>query len=389
MMSDASAHALQERPFQLDPNDALSASGAWYDGQPLTTQLLNAYTVLIPEGERFIIRSCSRYSPQAASELQKELKKLFFQEGQHSREHQRVLDAMRAEGLSLDILRWLIARFCYGLLEPLAPPKLRLATAAAIEHHNAVIATYFLNDALLRGIRSGGLRRLFLWHFAEEIEHQETAFKLLQSVSRSWPLRALGLVFSCGTFMLSLALGTLLLAFKTGSAHTVGVWSELLTYCCAGRGLVATMVKESVRYLRPGFMPSRRKSNPARLGTRRTRAPRGRAPQVSAISAGTPCAGGGPQQDGAGPGAGPQAAGREPVLRSVYQRIRRRLGNKRRDSVAQFLHVLVPRFPRPPAHRGGGKRRDRTLWHRHARRAAAGRKPAATRGARSQDRSAL
>ena len=97
-MSSASAHTLQERPFQLDQNDVLSASGAWYDGQPLTTQLLNAYTVLIPEGERFIIRTCSRYSRQAAPELKKELKKLFFQEGQHSREHQRVLNAMRHGG---------------------------------------------------------------------------------------------------------------------------------------------------------------------------------------------------------------------------------------------------------------------------------------------------
>jgi glycine C-acetyltransferase len=255
-MSSASAHTLQERPFQLDQNDVLSASGAWYDGQPLTTQLLNAYTVLIPEGERFIIRTCSRYSRQAVPELKNELKKLFFQEGQHSREHQRVLNAMHTEGLSLSFLRWLIERFCYGLLEPLSPPKLRLATAAAIEHHNAVIATYFLNQALLRGIRSGELRRLFLWHFAEEIEHKETVFKLLQSVSRSWPLRALGLVFSFGTFILSLGLGTLLLALKTGSTHTVGFWSELLTYCCARGGLVATMVKESVRYLRPGFIPS-------------------------------------------------------------------------------------------------------------------------------------
>ena len=45
---------------------------------------------------------------------------------------------------------------------------------------------------------------------AEEIEHQETVFKLLQSVSRSWWLRAFGLALSAATFLGFLALGTLM-----------------------------------------------------------------------------------------------------------------------------------------------------------------------------------
>src|SRR5438034_2301512 len=173
-----------------------STSGVWYDGKPLTTQLLNAYTLLIPSGERFIIRSCRRYLSRIAPELGEELERLFFQEGSHSREHGRLLKAMRADGLSLDSFRKFVEWWSYHLLEPLTPPKLHLATAAAIEHHNAVIASFFLDQELLKGVRTGELRRLFLWHFAEEIEHKETVFKLLQSISRSWTLRALGLLFS-------------------------------------------------------------------------------------------------------------------------------------------------------------------------------------------------
>ena len=254
-MAAASAQSLQRRPFRLDENKTLRVSGTWYDGKPLSTQLLNAYTLLIPEGEHFVIRSCARYLQGASPELREELRRLFFQEGQHSREHGRVVKAMLAAGLSLNLLRVLMDRFCYRLLEPLSPWKLRLATAAAIEHHNAVIATYFLDQALLRGIRSGELRRLFIWHFSEEVEHKETAFKLLQSVSRSWLLRVFGLIFSLGTFMLSLAFGTLLLCLKTGSVLMGGFWNEILTQC-SGRGLFAVIVKESARYLRPGFVPS-------------------------------------------------------------------------------------------------------------------------------------
>ena len=139
-----------------------STSGVWYDGKPLTTQLLNAYTLLIPSGERFIIRSCRRYLSRIAPELGEELERLFFQEGSHSREHGRLLKAMRADGLSLDSFRKFVEWWSYHLLEPLTPPKLHLATAAAIEHHNAVIASFFLDQELLKGVRTGELRRLFL-----------------------------------------------------------------------------------------------------------------------------------------------------------------------------------------------------------------------------------
>ncbi len=248
-------HALQKRPFRLDTNEMFSTSGDWYGGNPLTTQLLNAYSVLVPGGERFIIRTCRKYLSRIGPALKEEVERVFFQEGAHSREHERVLKTMRADGLSLDVFRKLVEWFSYRLLEPLTPLPLRLATAAAIEHHNAVIATFFLNRELLEGVRNGELRRLFLWHFAEEIEHKETVFKVLESVSRSWLLRAAGLFLSLGTFLFYLAVGTLLLGLKTRSVLAAGFWSELFSQACGRMGLFPAVLKESLRYLKPQFHP--------------------------------------------------------------------------------------------------------------------------------------
>src|SRR5947208_9664312 len=100
MSSLTKVHTLQKRPFRVyanDRNDRCSTSADWYDGNPVATQLLNAYTLLIPSGERFIIRSCRHYFDRIAPELKDELEGLFFQEGAHSREHKRVVDVMRAE----------------------------------------------------------------------------------------------------------------------------------------------------------------------------------------------------------------------------------------------------------------------------------------------------
>ncbi len=120
-MTGSSAHALQKRPFRLDGQDGLTARGAWFSGKPLATHFLNAYTLLIPEGERFIIRSCRRHLDRADAGLREELRLLFFQESGHSREHARLLAAMREEGLGLDRFRQLIERISYRLIEPLSP----------------------------------------------------------------------------------------------------------------------------------------------------------------------------------------------------------------------------------------------------------------------------
>jgi predicted metal-dependent hydrolase len=254
MMTDASSNALERRSFRVDQGGALRDIDAWYGGNLLSTQLLNAYTLLIPEGERYIIRTCSRFLAQVPPALRGELRNLFYQEGRHSREHARVLNAMRSAGLSLGGLRKPIEWFFYRLLEPCSPLKLRLSTAAAIEHHNAAIATYFLSRSLLEAARCPELRRLFLWHFAEELEHKESAFKLLQAVSRSWLLRASGLALSLATFIGYLVLATAMLAFKTGAVFRGPFWRELLDQC-GQAGLPAAIVRASGRYLEPSFAP--------------------------------------------------------------------------------------------------------------------------------------
>lgn len=254
-MLSAHPHPLQTRAFRLDEREGICVEGAWFDGCPLATQFLNAYSLLIPQGEHFIIRSCRAHVDQADPALRAELGNLFYQEASHAREHARVVDGMRDKGLGLNLFCKVANWFFYRLLEVCSPLKLRLATAAAIEHHNAVIASYFLRQSLLRGIHAGEMRRLFLWHFAEEIEHKEVVFKLLERVSHSWTLRSAGLLVSCATFLLYLAVGTLLLGLKTRAVYSAAFWRDLLKQCLGRQGLLALLLTQSWRYLAPGFRP--------------------------------------------------------------------------------------------------------------------------------------
>jgi len=253
---ETNAHSLQRRVTRTGPFEDELGDGEWFVGRPFTTQLLNTYTLLVPGGEKFVIRSCRQYMDKASAQLQDELMTLFFQEGSHSREHERMLKAMQKRGLDSKVFRAIVDWMAYRFLEPLTPRKLRLATAAAIEHHNAVISTYFLEQDLLKDVSAPQTRRLFLWHFCEEIEHKETVYKLMKKINISWLSRTVGMVFSFTTFLAYLLTGSLVLSVKTGAWKRSGFWKNLANELFSSRGLGRLLVRESVQYVKPDFYPS-------------------------------------------------------------------------------------------------------------------------------------
>ena len=223
----------------------------WFGGDWGTTAVLNAYTLLIPEGESFIIRTCKAFLPQQSPALADELRTLFHQEASHSREHQKALGFLRTQGYAFDRFVKLSSFVAYRLAEPAAPRTFALSTAAAIEHINASIAEHFLGDGIMAPAEPE-MRRLFLWHFAEELEHKEVVYKLLQAVAPRYALRLLGLVMAWVAFVGQLFLGSLLFLGRTprmaAVRHLCRVWF--------GKGaLLPRLMRDSVRYCRPGFAP--------------------------------------------------------------------------------------------------------------------------------------
>jgi predicted metal-dependent hydrolase/protein-S-isoprenylcysteine O-methyltransferase Ste14 len=238
------------RSFRLAADADLAPRGSWVPGRPLLSQLLLAYALIVPEGESYILRSCRPFLGAAGPELRARLQALFFQESSHAREHRRLLAAMQAEGLALDRLRAAIEGFLYRVLEPMSPALLRLATAAAIEQHNGALARWVLGRGLLDAAAPTELRRLFLWHLVEELEHEAVVPELLRAVSASGLLRFLGLVGSAGTFLAYLWIGTLACVLQARREGTRGFARELAEHCRGRDGLPAILVRRSLCFLR-------------------------------------------------------------------------------------------------------------------------------------------
>jgi predicted metal-dependent hydrolase len=167
----------------------------WFAGSRAATHLSNGVNLLFPAGERFFVRSVRRYADRVSPGLAAQLRGFFGQEGRHAQAHERLFDALRHQGFEIDAFLRSYERFTYEWLEPILPPKLRLAATAAAEHFTALLA----EDALANGLlvrADPEVRRLLEWHAVEELEHKAVAFDVLNEVAPSYALRVSGMLLA-------------------------------------------------------------------------------------------------------------------------------------------------------------------------------------------------
>lgn len=166
----------------------------WFGGSAVATHIANGVNLLFPAGERFFVRSVKHYFERFRDdpEARAAIRGFFGQEGRHAREHERFFQVLEAQGYEIRGFLAMYERVTFGVLEPLMPPALRLAVTAAAEHFTAIMANRALEYDFLDTAHPV-MRKLMLWHAAEEIEHKAVAFDVLQRVSPSYTLRAAGL----------------------------------------------------------------------------------------------------------------------------------------------------------------------------------------------------
>jgi hypothetical protein len=232
-----------------------NVDASWCNGSPFKSQWLNAYTLISPEGEKFVHRALRDFAMKVeAPLLRRQLAGLFAQEMSHSVEHARFWEPMRAQGFSIDGFIRLTSFISYKLTEPLLSDELRLATAAGVEHINAFIAEVGLEGDLLEGAEPS-LRELFEWHYAEEIEHKSVAYDLLQAVAPGRALRIAGLGLAAMNFVVDLSLGTAWLLAQQGKLLSWPVLREGFTFFWTRERFMPRLLAACVQYCAKGFHP--------------------------------------------------------------------------------------------------------------------------------------
>ena len=174
-----------ELPFHYVPNE------------PMATHVLNVLHLLLPAGEDFFGTVFKQALPLIKDDqLRLDVQGFIAQEAMHSQAHTGVVDHFAAKGVDVspftDQVRWLFQKMMGD--RPQTSLRRRqswlleqVSTAAAIEHHTAMMGEWILNapryDAI--GIDPVMLD-LLRWHGAEEVEHKAVAFDAMKHLGAGY-----------------------------------------------------------------------------------------------------------------------------------------------------------------------------------------------------------
>jgi hypothetical protein len=229
----------------------------WLATDPVASDLVDALSLVFPEGERFFIRSVMAFADRWESdpELRARVRGFVGQEGRHGHEHDRMNKSIASRGHDVSAYLRFYDFWMYRVIEQATPKHLRLASTAALEHMTATLAEVALTRPLLENAHPE-IARMLRWHAAEEIEHRSVAFDVLQKVDPRMRTRAIGLGIGLGTlgFAWSTAFAMLRYEDRSGSARALDrrqsgrFWRE-------AERTVPYVVKSLRRYLRRDFHP--------------------------------------------------------------------------------------------------------------------------------------
>ncbi|AXA53710.1 metal-dependent hydrolase [Pseudomonas thivervalensis] len=162
-------------------------AGIWiepfWNDTPIKTYLFDAFSVLLPAGEQFVISvvesSALRLPP--TSTLAEQSRRFVAEERAHQRAHRLYNQQLEKQGFEVRKYEHGIEKDLDALRSKLSL-NAQLSLAAAFEHVTAVTSRIALRDGGLLSTRVSPQTRLWRWHCAEEVAHQHVTTDLLQAL---------------------------------------------------------------------------------------------------------------------------------------------------------------------------------------------------------------
>ena len=242
----------------------------WIPGEPLASHVINVLHLLLPEGERWFVRTFRQALPLIHDEeLREDVLGFIGQEALHAEAHQGVLDYFAAHGLDpqpyVRHMEWLFRRILGdrpGVSTTVARRHLveRVAIIAAVEHFTAFLGDWILNaPALDRAKADPGMLDLLRWHGAEEVEHRSVAYDLLQYLDPGYGRRVRGMALAGPVLVYLWARGARYLISSDTELGAGARASWRGTAAAARRGVLPApgrALRSGLRYLRRDYHPT-------------------------------------------------------------------------------------------------------------------------------------
>ncbi|MBF6135002.1 metal-dependent hydrolase [Nocardia otitidiscaviarum] len=181
--TDPGEVALNARNVQFD---WAATEPVWMRREPVASHVLNALSMLLPEGERMFLVTFGEALPLVRDEKLREAMIGFIgQESMHAESHNGVLEnVLKTHGIAVEPY---VRQAEYLFRKTLGPREFdteaaarqhlveRLGVIAALEHFFAFLGDWVINADLERFDADPQMLDLFRWHGAEEVEHRMVA----------------------------------------------------------------------------------------------------------------------------------------------------------------------------------------------------------------------
>ncbi len=226
----------------------------WLENSPFLSHMMNALSVLFPQGEQFFVDSVRAFRDQIDDpRLKAEVRGFIGQEAMHSLEHIAMNQHVRDRGMPVDEMEKHLA-VVLGVTKKL-PKRHQLAITCALEHMTAMMADMLLaRDDIREGMHET-MRPLWAWHAIEETEHKAVAYDVFQQAGGTYAERTFYLAFSTAALGVMSTYFTCRMMLNDAKRFSIADTASGLWRLWGKNGTFSSLIPSWLEYFKPGYHP--------------------------------------------------------------------------------------------------------------------------------------
>lgn len=226
----------------------------WLDNSYFLSHMMNALSVLFPQGEQFFVDSVRAYRDQISDpKLKAEVRGFIGQEAMHSLEHVAMNQHVRDQGMPVEELEKHL-EVVLGIAKKL-PKRHQLAITCALEHMTAMMADMLLARSDVREDMDESMRPLWVWHAIEETEHKAVTYDVFQQVGGTYAERAFYQVFSTAALGVMASYFTSRMMLNDRKNFSLKDSARGLWRMWGRNGTFSSLIPTWLEYFKPDFHP--------------------------------------------------------------------------------------------------------------------------------------
>jgi len=226
----------------------------WLDESYLLSHMMNALSVLFPQGEQFFVDSVRQFRDQITDpKLKEEVRGFIGQEAMHSLEHVAMNQHVRDQGMPVEEMEKHL-EVVLGIASKL-PKRHQLAITCALEHMTAMMADMLLARDDVREDMHESMRPLWVWHAIEETEHKAVTYDVFQQVGGTYAERTFYLAFSTAALGIMASYFTTRMMLNDRKNFSLKNAGKDLWRMWGRNGTFSSLIPTWLEYFKPGFHP--------------------------------------------------------------------------------------------------------------------------------------